>query len=696
MLAKWGLGAELTFGANQAIGEMTRTQRAISRLKQGMASIGDGVGRFSSGMAQFGLVMAPIVAGFGFAAHQASGMASDLEAQMLTMRVLLGDATKAQSLVDQLTEEANKTPFESGELIESSKRLLRLTGDNVDKNLEMLRVMETMAALNPTKTLTDATEALLDASSGGGFERLKEFGISFRAEDFAATGKPGGEAWAEAVFGALQGRMKELTRGEDLVGALGQTFKGRSSTFADVFNNLFRQVGKVINENVGELFGPIGDWVTAQIPDILGAVKIVADGVKGALASVRPYLTQLQGWWESLGSEGRQKLIAFALGFVTLMAVVLPVGGAIAAIVTAVGGLVTAATALWPILTGIAGALSAEAILIAAAAMGLLAAEVGLLFGAFRESGEGPLDFFQRLAGEGIDRVVAAFQWLREVTDSLFGPMLARVLPALQAGWERLQWPLRELGAQVEYLWSLFTGGDSAQFMHFLDQVGWRIGGLLVWAIEQATRGIEVMLGALRFVVQVLSPVVLWFGKLGEYLVALVSGSMNAEQALVGFINLIGAAVVAVIGMLLMVLLGAVESVLHVISTIIHLIPGAGKFITDATGDLGGDAIGRLRKDIGDQIAAGVAGVDVAQGDRDSARAGASSPTVVAKAGDVKTEVTVVAPVKVDGQEIARATGAASVRSGERGKGPAMPATQRGKVLRSGLQVTPLSPTEVL
>lgn len=170
------------------------------------------------------------------------GSNAKLEQQRVTFRTMMGDVAKADALMARLRENAARTPFAEDEVIDASRRLLRLTRGNVNENLRLLKVAQEMAAINPDKTVTDAAEALLDAETGE-FERLKEFGIKLTKSDLKKNKKAGeelGQAALRGVNEALQG----MTGGRSVVEAQAKTFEGRMSTLKDNIRNELRGLGE--------------------------------------------------------------------------------------------------------------------------------------------------------------------------------------------------------------------------------------------------------------------------------------------------------------------------------------------------------------------------------------------------------------------------------------------------------------------
>ena len=296
-------------------------------------------------------------AGVAGLAVKASGLAGNLEASRLTMRILVGDAAKAEELMGRLIDNAARTPFAQADVIEASKRLLRLTGENIDANIELLGVMETMAALNPSKNVVDAAEALLDATSGGGFERLKEFGITLRAEQFDfATTDP---RFAAAVQERVAAIVSERTRGEDLVGALSTTFTGRLSTFRDGVLNVLTQIGEAINEVFGPVLDRAASFVQRNEARIVGAFRRV---LYGARALGRQVVPAFEAILDGI-SRVPQPLLDIAAAATLATA-------AIAPLIVAGGSLVYV---LGPLVSGIASLLGAIGGLLGVSSLSVLA-----------------------------------------------------------------------------------------------------------------------------------------------------------------------------------------------------------------------------------------------------------------------------------------------------------------------------------
>ncbi len=96
-----------------------------------------------------------------------------LENQQVSMTHFLGgDKKKSASFMKDLRENANKTPFETGEVVQAGTRAIQIAEGDTRSAMEMVRLAEDMAALTPGKTISDAMEALADAK-----EKITHIGV---------------------------------------------------------------------------------------------------------------------------------------------------------------------------------------------------------------------------------------------------------------------------------------------------------------------------------------------------------------------------------------------------------------------------------------------------------------------------------------------------------------------------------------
>lgn len=684
ILQKWGLGAELFFNTGNAVREMARASSHVGKLREGFATLSQVGAGLAMNLAKVGMGMAPLGAGFTALLGKGSAMAADLEATMLTMRVLIGDADKAAGLVQRIRDYAATTPFEEGDLLEGSKRLLRLTGQNVDRNMDLLKVLGQLVAMNPTKNMTEAVEALLDATAGGGFERFKEFGVSFKASMFSEAGEAGSAGWADAIVAALEKDVAKKTRGEDLVEALGKTFKGRMSTLLDTGRNMIRDIGMVENERIGGLIVPFTDWLGKQAPVVKAAftrfLTSVADLAEKYLV---PVIDRFRSWWDGLGDDGRAKILQAVFAVAGLAAGLTAVGTVAGVLLLVVGGLVGALAALAPLFS------EAGLVAVAGLAAGVLqaTAALGVLWALIRRDGEGPLDTLRRVGLAVKNGVVGGFRWAVGAVRAFWYGFQDSAAPA-QATFAGLIEQVQGIVAKFLEVGGAIRKSFDLNYVRAFGQVVGFIARVLGTVIVHA---LKLIIGFVDVLVTGLQPVWLAVWKIMDGFLGWVSGTKTFGQAFGQIIEGIGGLVVAMIGNVLNLALGLLEEVMRGIAMVVSGIPGADRLL-GATGDLGADRLAEIRHGFEDEVAKAITGVDQAARDR----AGAATPEVNVAAPQVTVEAPVTTKVEVDGEEVAKSQGRAAARKGEKGHGPKMPAEQRGRVLRGGLQVTALNPAEVL
>lgn len=685
ILQKWGIGAELTFDDGRARVAMGRSLQAVRSLRQGLQSIAGAASQAFGGLGQAGLAVAPVAAGAGLLLRRSVQLASTFEDQRTVMRLMVGDVGRADSLLASLVQRAATTPFSQGDLIEGSKRLLRLTGDNTDRNLELMDVMMTMAALNPTKNVVDATEALLDATSGGGFERLKEFGVTLRASDFEM--QAGDAGFAEAVTTSLMDALQRQTRGADVVGALGQTFRGRMSSLVDAIDNTLRPLGDRINARLGPaLEGLIGQIDGARDKFVQAIDRIMTKGDELWARFGAPVVTRLGAAWTSLGTEGQVALLALATGAGAAAAGLASMAPVLGVVGFAVSGIASAVSAV----AGIG--LSAELLPViaiaaaAAVAIGLLGAA---LVDGFALPGESAMQTMSRVLGEFVAGAQALW------TD--VGPGLMEFASGfMEAFGGDAGLAISELGDQLYALMA-----SLGEFMAVLTPDGsvttpWRMLGLIIG---------HVVGGALQFLGEMMEFVIALFDvgrAMVEPLLAaiialsiglggLADGSLSFGEAFTWVIRGLSGLVLGFFQAMGQSFLGVGELFLRAVATIVRAVPGLGGLL-GLEGSFGADAIGELRRSMSRQLTEATLGTELASLGRDQA---AADPAPVFVDAPITTHVAVDTSVRVDSGEIARAGGGAAVRDSERGIGAPLAAPARGRILRRGLEVRRLTPTEV-
>ena len=698
LLKSWGIGARLVFEAGKAREEMDVTQGKAKQTKKALAEMGKGAREAGAGLTQLWMSLVPVGIAATAAIVKGSQLAAEMEGNILTMRILIGDAGTAVRLLQDLREEAARTPFEESDLIGASKVLLALTKGNVAETRRLLKMSETMAALEPTKTVRDAAMALQDAMQGSGIERLVEFpGLSIRAEDLGdAAGKRGGAAWMKAMANEVQARLGELTKGEDLVGALSKTFSGRTSTLRDTVSGVLRDIGTAANDTI---LGPLVDGAILFVQELAPAIRdgfgMVLAGLVSFRDSVAPTFAWLRGLWAGISDETKARVFSWITWFGLFAAVMVPVGGAILGLVTAVMGLGAALWASWGAIMGFVGFVQAVGLPIVYA-MAVEFAQLAAIVAALYYLGGDAWFTALAQAGQAVWYVlstVAAVLW--EVTAGLLGGLWAGLQPVVEILNAQLRPAFAEL---ITALGNVFgelqgtAGGASllGRMAFWLGEtVGWLASDILVPVVRILEAVINVATGA----AQAIAPLVQWVMKLGAAFFGVLDGSLSLREALGLVLMNTAEGAIRIVRTIAQTLLRVVADMIRGVAALVANVPGmgwaadwlrSGAATVEGAADTAGGAFDSTLR-----------ALEWGQSRIERARAERMNPTVNVQAGETTVQVELESKTTLDGREVARSQGKAAVKDGERGKGPRVAPTRMGRVLR-GSTVGALRPAEAV
>jgi len=316
------MGAQADRAWSQAGSGITTATSAMSRAGGELLNIQNLVLGIGAGLAG-GTVMEKLI-----------GSNAQLESAKTTFNVLVGDVRQADKLIGDVRKYAANTPFGESEALDGSKRLLRLTGQNAEQNIKLLKLAGQLKAISPDKTFADAVEAILDAE-GMEFERLKEFGIKLKGDDVKKAKKKG-ETLGQASLRGFEEALNKQTGGRDVVAALAGTFEGRTSTIKDRFAESFRKIGEpafnVLGAGLTEFEKSLNEIETSPAfkKDFEDVAEALASGARSGVELVKQ-LPQAVAFARALKDE----VVGFAQGNAGLLKLV--GGGVVASKLTGVG-----------------------------------------------------------------------------------------------------------------------------------------------------------------------------------------------------------------------------------------------------------------------------------------------------------------------------------------------------------------------
>lgn len=255
-----------------------------------------------------GLAIPITIATAGVASTLNSGM--DLEKQQISMRHFMGvgNKDKSSSELDKMSADylkslrnnANATPFETGEVIAAGTRALQIAGGNTKEAMGMVKLAEDMAALNHGKTVGDAMEALADMNIGE-MARLTEFGVKASSKDdpkevqkqlesMYAGGAEKLSSSASGLLSTITGKLKSNLA--DIGLGMLEPLKPVMTDFIGLINSAtpkMLEVGQAITSGIGTGI----QFIQTHLPTIAPFFQTAFDTAKGIVSTVTPIIGQL-------------------------------------------------------------------------------------------------------------------------------------------------------------------------------------------------------------------------------------------------------------------------------------------------------------------------------------------------------------------------------------------------------------------
>jgi len=246
------------------------------------------LGNLASHPVAIGVSIAGGAALAGGAVALKAGM--ELEQQQISMQHFIDVNNKDKSKEDNkksadkflknLRENANATPFETGEVIQAGTRAVGLTQGDTKKAMDLVNVAEDMAALNPGKTVQDAMEALADAKNGE-YERLKEFNVKVSKED-------------ADKMGGFEGLVNKSLKSQ---------FEGGSAKLADSGAGLMSTISGKLKSNMSDTGLAMLEKLKPAMKDAIGLIDSFSPtmqkmgvGVANGIGVASKYLGMFGGW----------------------------------------------------------------------------------------------------------------------------------------------------------------------------------------------------------------------------------------------------------------------------------------------------------------------------------------------------------------------------------------------------------------
>lgn len=326
------------------------------------------------GAVAFAAVGAAAVAGFGLAMRSAIDMNATLETSTLQFETLMGDADKAKEHVAGLFEFAEKTPFETGPIIDASLKLQTFGGEALNTMENLTLIGDASAAVSaPINELGFWVGRLYSnlqagAPFGEAAMRLQELAVmspEARAE-MEALQEAG--ASADEIFAYFQEDLGKFTGAMEKQAG---TWQGLTSTIKDQLSIMTATALKPFFDLMKQGLAGIVEWLNN--PEMQAAIASFADRLATIAAVMIAWITNtLVPFIQEHGPAIIQVIKTLAAVFGALFVVSQVVG-----LITGLIGVVTAASAAFTLagggIAGVVALLGGPVTLVIAAVMGLIA-----------------------------------------------------------------------------------------------------------------------------------------------------------------------------------------------------------------------------------------------------------------------------------------------------------------------------------
>lgn len=247
-----------TSGINKAVSNVDKLDSKMKKAKGGMSGVTSGLK--DVGGSAFGSIgnvkqLVGAFAGFKIVQKVIEGVTSslkigfseavDMEGYRTQLNTATKDTQKAGKLMSEAIKYANKTPFETGDVVQATATM-EAYGLSSEKYLSDIGDMA--GATN--KGIMQSTEAMADAMVGE-FERLKEFGI--RKDQIVA--KSNEKYGKNVVFNAKGQMLDEIKMMDTLQSIMQEKFKGGAEAQSKTIKGMMSTVTGTFKTGMASILG---------------------------------------------------------------------------------------------------------------------------------------------------------------------------------------------------------------------------------------------------------------------------------------------------------------------------------------------------------------------------------------------------------------------------------------------------------
>jgi tape measure domain-containing protein len=279
--------------------------RATSDMIDNMSNMSDKAFNFSQSVA----IMSTGLGAMGIKAIKSS---ANFETLAIQLEVLTGSAEKGKKLFDELTQFADKTPFQLPEIVQATRTLL---GSNI-----------------ALKDVVDTTKMLGDVSAGSGAD-IKSLAVVYGqvagmtklqgqdAMQFISNGIP---IWAllQKTTGKSISQLRQL--GTD--GKISFDLVNKALTQATQKGGMYYKATEKLSESVNGLFSTLGDSINKAFGKLGDEIIQVID-LKNLVKDITVFAGKITDAFSSLSPEMKTLIVYGGLFLTALLPIGLALGG---------------------------------------------------------------------------------------------------------------------------------------------------------------------------------------------------------------------------------------------------------------------------------------------------------------------------------------------------------------------------------
>jgi hypothetical protein len=279
--------------------------RATSDMADNMSNMSDKAFNFSQSVA----IMSTGLGAMGIKAIKSS---ANFETLGIQLEVLTGSAEKGKKLFDELTQFADKTPFQLPEIVQATRTLL--------------------GALIPLENVIDTTKMLGDVSAGSGAD-IQRLAVAF-GQVAGATKLTGQDAYQFINNGIPIYALLQKTTGKSITqlkkmgegGKISFDLVNKALTQATQKGGMYFKATEKLSESLNGLFSTLGDSINKAFGKLGDEIIKVID-LKNLVKDITVFAGDITTAFSSLSPEMKSLIVYGGLFLTALLPIGLALGG---------------------------------------------------------------------------------------------------------------------------------------------------------------------------------------------------------------------------------------------------------------------------------------------------------------------------------------------------------------------------------